>query len=385
MPDDLPLQGVSTDANVAAVQGLQSGDDGTGVAGIAPGMGVFGQSTGPHGFSGVRGESIGGPGVSGASQGSVGVDAKTQTGPAALRAVSAGNGHGVFGSAPHIGVFGKSTGTEGFSGVHGESDGGPGVSGESVGSVGVDAKTQSGPAALRAISAGNGPGVFGSAPHIGVFGKSTGTEGFSGVHGESDGGPGVSGASNGSVGVDARTDHGPAALRAVHARNGLAGEFGGNVAISGNVHVGGDLVIDGDVQLKGADLAEQFELVGSLDAEPGTVVVIAGDDQVRVSDTPYDRRVAGVVSGGGAYRPGIVLDRRPADGRRPLALTGKTWCKVDASTAPIAIGDLLTTSARHGHAMKAVEPARAFGAVIGKALAPLDAGQGMIPILIALQ
>jgi hypothetical protein len=217
--------------------------DGTGVFGVAPGVGVFGQSTGPNGFSGVRGESTGGPGVSGASVGSVGVDAKTATGPAAVRAISSGNGHGVFGSAPHNGVFGTSTGNEGFSGVHGESVGGPGVSGSSNASVGIDATTRSGPAAVRAINSGNGHGVLGSSPHIGVFGASTGNEGFSGVHGESIGGPGVSGTSFGSVGVDARTDHGPAALRAVHARNGLAGEFGGNV------HVSGDLLVDGDVKL----------------------------------------------------------------------------------------------------------------------------------------
>ncbi len=376
----MPAQhGDSSDPKVPAVQGLQTGVDGTGVSGIALGIGVFGQSTGPNGFSGVRGESTGGPGVSAASVGSVGLDAKTQNGPAAVRAISAGNGHGVFGSAPHVGVFGKSTGTEGFSGVHGESVGGPGVSASSVGSVGVDATTQSGPAAVRAISSGNGHGVFGSAPHIGIFGKSTGTEGFSGVHGESIGGPGVSGTSDGSVGVDARTDHGPAALRAVHARNGIAGEFGGNV------HVSGDLLVDGDVQLKGGDVAEQFEVVGVLDAEPGTVVVIAGDDRVRVSEQSYDRRVAGVISGGGDYRPGLVLDRRPSGRRRPLALTGKAWCKVDASAAPIEIGDLLTTSARPGHAMKATEASKAFGAVIGKALEPLASGQGLIPILIALQ
>jgi hypothetical protein len=37
------------------------------------------------------------------------------------------------------------------------------------------------------------------------------------------------------------------------------------------------------------------------------------------------------------------------------------------------------------NAMKAVDPAKAFGAVIGKALRPLENGVGMIPILIALQ
>ena len=111
----------------------------------------------------------------------------------------------------------------------------------------------------------------------GYSGTSTGLPtGYSGVRGESGGGPGVSGGSVRSVGVDARTEEGPAAIRAVHARNGLAGVFGGNV------HISGDLLDDGDVQLKGGDLADQFELVGCLEAEPGTVVVIAGDDKVRV-------------------------------------------------------------------------------------------------------
>jgi hypothetical protein len=69
----------------------------------------------------------------------------------------------------------------------------------------------------------------------------------------------------------------------------------------------------------------------------------------------------------------------------PLALVGKVYCKVDADPAPIAIGDLLTTSTRPGHGMKAANSDLAFGAVIGKALRPLRSGQGMIPILVALQ
>jgi hypothetical protein len=35
--------------------------------------------------------------------------------------------------------------------------------------------------------------------------------------------------------------------------------------------------------------------------------------------------------------------------------------------------------------MKASDPARAFGAVLGKALRPLDRGTGLIPIVVALQ
>ena len=64
---------------------------------------------------------------------------------------------------------------------------------------------------------------------------------------------------------------------------------------------------------------------------------------------------------------------------------GKVYCKVDAQYAPIEVGDLLTTSPTLGHAMKAEDPWKAFGAVLGKALRPLAAGQGLIPILIALQ
>lgn len=69
----------------------------------------------------------------------------------------------------------------------------------------------------------------------------------------------------------------------------------------------------------------------------------------------------------------------------PVALLGKVYCKADAQLSPIEVGDLLTTSPTPGHAMKAENPLAAFGSVIGKALAPLKGGQGLIPILIALQ
>src|SRR5437868_5524795 len=141
--------GDSSDPNIPAVQGTQTGDGGTGVLGIGPANGVIGQSTG-DGFSGVFGESATGPGVSGSSTSSVGVDAKTQSGPAALRAIDAGDGPGVLGACHG----------NGFAGVFGESATGPGVSGSSTSSVGVDAKTQSGPAALRAVHAGDGLGAL---------------------------------------------------------------------------------------------------------------------------------------------------------------------------------------------------------------------------------
>ena len=101
----------------------------------------------------------------------------------------------------------------------------------------------------------------------------------------------------------------------------------------------------------------------------------------------YDTRVAGIISGAGDRRPGIVLGRRqgaPVVGRLPLALTGTAQCHVDATSSPIEVGDLLTTSHHPGRAMRATDPSRSFGAVLGKALESLPLGVGMIPVLVTL-
>jgi hypothetical protein len=101
------------------------------------------------------------------------------------------------------------------------------------------------------------------------------------------------------------------------------------------------------------------------------VVVIGQNGALRQSHDAYDTKVAGVVAGAGTYRPGIVLDRQDVSTRRlSISLVGKVFCKVDSRYAPIAVGDLLTSSPTPGHAMKAADPNRAFGAIIGKALQP---------------
>ena len=122
------------------------------------------------------------------------------------------------------------------------------------------------------------------------------------------------------------------------------------------------------------------------EAEPGTVMVLDELGKLRQSVQAYDRKVAGVVSGAGSFKSGIVLDKQDSrSGRSPLALVGKVYCKVDANHSPIEVGDLLTTSDTPGHAMKAGDSSRAFGAVIGKALRSLSSGQALISILVALQ
>jgi hypothetical protein len=170
--------------------------------------------------------------------------------------------------------------------------------------------------------------------------------------------------------------------------NGLSGDVmvfsqNGDNKTSGNasIRLNGE---DGDIILRNADCAEEFDSIAG--AEPGTVMVIDSDEALRPSARAYDRRVAGVISGAGVWRPGIVLDRREDAGDRlPIALVGKVYCKVDATYGPIELGALLTTSETPGHAMRAADPTRAPGAVIGKALRAFAAGTGLIPILVSLQ
>jgi hypothetical protein len=148
----------------------------------------------------------------------------------------------------------------------------------------------------------------------------------------------------------------------------------------------GNITVPGDIVLTGADCAEQFDVSSPEPPEPGTVLVIDEEGALTESRDAYDKKVAGVVSGAGDYRHGILLDQRPgSSGRAPVAMVGKVYCKVDAEYASVDVGDLLTTSGTPGHAMKAADPSKAFGAVIGKALRPLAGGKALIPILIALQ
>jgi hypothetical protein len=155
-------------------------------------------------------------------------------------------------------------------------------------------------------------------------------------------------------------------------------------ASNASIHLNG---ATGTITAANVDCAEDFEIDDVSSVEPGTVMVIGEGLRLRASDQAYDKRVAGIVSGAGDYRPGIILGRRPGgDSQKlPIALMGRVFCKVDADQSPVRVGDLLTTSAVRGHAMKVGDPARAFGAVIGKALGPLESGRGTIPVLVALQ
>lgn len=145
----------------------------------------------------------------------------------------------------------------------------------------------------------------------------------------------------------------------------------------------------------GADLSEQFEVAASVlnpdvAPEPGLVVCIdaANPGQLVVCDRAYDSTVAGIISGAGDVQTGLLMGQTDsvADGRYPVALTGRVYVWAEAGAQPIQPGDLLTTASRTGYAMPAADAHQAFGAILGKAMTGLEAGEsGLVLVLVSLQ
>ena len=91
---------------------------------------------------------------------------------------------------------------------------------------------------------------------------------------------------------------------------GFAGFFVGNVTVQGALDV--DHLI-----VRNADFAEEFGVVADAPCEPGMVMVLNDGLELAPCTSPYDKCVAGVISGAGTYKPGVLLDRRLA--ARPAA------------------------------------------------------------------
>jgi hypothetical protein len=155
----------------------------------------------------------------------------------------------------------------------------------------------------------------------------------------------------------------------------------------GLVWAGGEVSCTALTIRGGADLAEPFDL-SEAEAVPGSVVVI--DEQnpgkLKLSSLPYDRKVAGVISGAGGIQAGIRLTQEKVlEEGRNVALTGRVYVQADAAFGEIQPGDLMTTSTTPGHAMKVSDHTRAQGAILGKAMTRLAQGQGLVLILVTLQ
>jgi hypothetical protein len=139
----------------------------------------------------------------------------------------------------------------------------------------------------------------------------------------------------------------------------------------------------------GSDLAEPFKISTSENDVPeGSVVVIdvTNPGHLKLSDRPYDSRVAGVVSGANGIHPGIQMQQQGLlEGGKNVALTGRVYVQADDSNGPIQPGDLLTTSNEPGCAMKVTDHLKAQGAILGKAMTALKEGKGMVLVLVTLQ
>jgi len=121
-----------------------------------------------------------------------------------------------------------------------------------------------------------------------------------------------------------------------------------------------------------ADLAEYYE--GDAEYEVGTVLVFGGEKEVTTTTIMNDTRVAGVVSDNAAYSmnggcPGLK-NQVGLQGRCPVKVIGR-----------VKKGDMLTTSATAGYAVKANDPK--LGSIIGKALEDKDYGEaGVIEVAV---
>jgi hypothetical protein len=166
-----------------------------------------------------------------------------------------------------------------------------------------------------------------------------------------------------------------------------------------NVDESGTTSIRGNVLLKsrntgatimelgeGLDYAEGFDVSDLTKIDPGSVLIIDPDNpgKLTLSITPYDTKVAGIVAGANETGSGVRLGTDQFD--YDVALAGRVYCNVDATEEGVEPGDMLTTSATPGYAMKSTDYMRAHGAILGKAMQRLQKGEkGQILVLVTLQ
>ncbi len=125
-------------------------------------------------------------------------------------------------------------------------------------------------------------------------------------------------------------------------------------------------------------LAQIFESSGDL--RPGDVVRVNDQgtrvQRVRKANEP---RIIGVVTDA----PGMLAGGPVRSGAVAVALYGVVMCRVIVEGDPIVAGDLLVASRTAGHAERC-DPTKPIGPglVLGKALAPLSKGRGVVPVLL---
>jgi hypothetical protein len=223
-------------------------------------------------------------------------------------------------------------------------------------------------------------------------------------------------------------------------RQRAGSRFGSPIQLDDNVVIKGELTIYGNQTVyggKGGYVVDHFVNRIGASVELGDVLVIGADQpafhyglrnnipvpEIDLASNAYDSRICGIVyqvigelpdsgsssqAGEQTAPPGESYEavNATADMRRfteteiaerghaeikhgqvglMVTLGAFAHCKVDADIAPIVAGDLLTTSPTPGHAQKVLDRSQAIGAIVGKALAPLNAGKGRIPVMVMMQ
>ncbi len=262
-------------------------------------------------------------------------------------------------------------------------DGGYGVRGTAASS---GSSTQNRGGWFRAVNSPGGIGVEAEGQMVGVRAIGTKPNGV-GLRAE-------------ATGVESNGVYATSPYKALVASSSyIAGAFYGSVRVypySGGsqifaVNTDGTTQVDVLQIMGGADLSEQFDVdTGRTAAEPGMVVCIDPEraGKLVISSRAYDRTVAGIISGAGGIETGMMMGQQDtvADGAYPVALTGRVYVRANTTNAPILPGDLLTTSDMPGYAMKVTDYDRANGAIIGKAMTGLPAGdKGLVLVLVSLQ
>ncbi|MEM1042107.1 MAG: hypothetical protein AAGI91_05705 [Bacteroidota bacterium] len=402
------VTGRGTGSASTGLYGLSQGAAGTGVYGIAnstlatdPNYGVFGKTNSATGF-GVYAEHIeghtaylSGPSYAVFGEHADGMFGRLGDGSAGVRGQHPSGNFGTLGRHDS-GAWGRHTGggnygylgtsTNGASGTN--SNGNFGHLGND--NYGVRGYATAGHAGYFSTNAGNAAAVLRLVTGS-LFNNDALIEGYTNTAKQ------FQFESDGSLRVyNVLGDQTVAWLNASDSPNGSAFSLyrNGTAVITLDADRGGDArIVTQELEITGgSDLAEHFDvraLAGGVAPEPGTVVSIDPDapGQLVVSGGAYDPLVAGVVSGAGGVETGLLLRQEGsiADGEVPVALVGRVYVRADASHGAIRPGDLLTTAPTPGHAMRASDRDRAFGAVLGKAITGLDAGTGLVLVLVTLQ
>lgn len=304
------------------------------------------------------------------------VDRTTGTSPAVKGEVNS-----IFANFGTAGVYGVSSGTGGYAGLFYSSNAagnGPALLALTEGAGnGITANAGGTGDGVEATCDGTGNAIYGWIPNFGT-GKAGRFSNFNSANGQ----PVVQVTTNGTGNGILVNHQGPSGNLL------LLQSASSNVA---RINKAGRGFFNGGTQNSGADVAEAFKVEGNTSAyAPGDVLVISTEDDrtVALSSEPYSTLVAGVY----ATKPGVLLTEDEDNGsdeladKVPMGVIGVIPTKVCGENGAIKRGDLLVTSSKAGHAMKADLDKVKPGQVIGKALSNFDGnGTGVIKVLVSIR